>query len=214
MTLRRWGAKDVKRGTRVLVRVDVNGSVHRLAQALPEIVALRKRGACVILATHVGEPNGQRDVLLSACPFAEAFAEALGTPVRCLAGSTGSRTEAWVRAMQPGDVVLLENLRFDPGESKDSLVFARDLAKLADVYVNNAFGVSHRKHASVHAITKLLPSFAGELLVREMAALSAKPTAPFVLMLGGAKIATKIPMLEHVGKKATAVIIGGGAALT
>lgn len=214
MTLRRWGAKDVKRGTRVLVRVDVNGSVHRIKEAVVEIRALRERGARVILATHVGDPGGRPNVLLSTCPLAEAFEELLGTTVKCLSRATGPRVEAWVRAMQPGDVVLLENLRFNPDEMRDGLVFARSLARLADIYVNNAFGVCHRKHASVHAVTKFLPSFAGELLVREVKELSAKHSSPFVLALGGAKIGTKIPLLERLGQQADAVLIGGGASLT
>lgn len=214
MKLRRWGAKDVKRGTRVLVRVDVNGSVHRIKEAAVEIQALRKRGARVILATHVGDPGGKPNVLLSTSHFAEGFEELLGVPVKALPRANGARVEAWVRAMQPGDVVLLENLRFNGDEGRNGLVFAKSLARLADVYINNAFGVCHRKHASVHAITKCLPSFAGELLEREVKELSAKPSSPFVLVLGGAKISTKIPLLERLGQRADAVLIGGGASLT
>lgn len=218
MKLRTWSTKDITSGTRVFLRVDANvpivkGEAHdggvfgRISQALPEIDALRKRGAAVILASHLGDPGGKIDKKLSLLPVAKVFERRLGRAVPLV-------TDFAVPNLRPGELCLLENLRFDPGEEKNSDSFAWKLAKLADVYVNNAFGVCHRRHASVHAITRHLPSFAGELVVREVAQLSEKPRSPFVLVMGGAKIETKIGLLQHLGPKADKILLGGGIGVT
>lgn len=218
MKLRTWKAKDIQSGTRVLLRVDVNvpvkggkveagGEFGRITQALPEIDRLLERGACVILAAHLGDPGGEVNKKFSLAPMAKVFAARLKLPVPLIKNLD-------VPDLQPGTVCMLENLRFDPGEEKNSDAFAGKLARVADVYVNNAFGVCHRKHASVQAITKKLPSFAGELLIREITELEHKPKKPFVLVMGGAKIQTKIGMLHKLGPMADKILIGGGLGVT
>ncbi|MCR4312113.1 MAG: phosphoglycerate kinase [Candidatus Uhrbacteria bacterium] len=223
-TLRTWSAKDIRKGTRVFLRVDanvplVNGEIApygmlRIRAALPEIERLLRRGARVVLATHLGRPDGRRVPALSTSVIADAFAHELKRPVRWIAQTTGRRAEAAIAKLKPGSVAMIENLRFEKGEKTNDRTFAKLLARLADVYVNNAFGVSHERHASVHAITKLLPSFAGELLSREVEALNLQPEHPFVIVIGGAKVSSKIPMLHRLGRQADAIIIGGGVALT
>lgn len=222
--LRTWSAKDVSRGSRVLLRVDanvplVNGEMSehamlRIRAAVPEIQRLMKRGARVILATHLGRPHGRHIASLSTSVIADAFARELHCPVRWIAHTVGPKVESAIRALKPGGVAFLENVRFEKGEEEDDKKFAQQLAALADVYVNNAFSVCHNKHASVHAITKFVPSFAGELLIREVEALTLKPQRPFVLVVGGAKVGSKIPLLHKLGRQADTIIIGGGAALT
>lgn len=216
--------KNIRRNQRVLLRIDanvplVNGKITqtgmtRIREAIPEILRLRRRGARILLATHLGNPGGRPDIVYSTSALAEAFSDILGVHVPCLPRSIGRRIATHVKGMEPGDVAMLENLRFEPGEETNSLAFAWRLAENADVFVNNAFGVCHKKHASVSAITKCLPSFAGELVEREVVALSRRREHPFVLVLGGAKIATKIPILLKLGPQADAVIVGGGTALT
>jgi len=218
MKLRSWSAKDIKSGTRVFLRIDANvpikngkaqdGGVYgRLAQALPEIEKLRKRGAAIILASHLGDPGGKVDKQLSLAPVAKVLEKRLRRSVPLVKDLT-------IPELRPGELCMLENLRFDAGEERNSDAYAWKLAKLADVYVNNAFGVCHRRHASVHAITRHLPSFAGELVLREVAELSEKPAKPFVLVMGGAKIDTKIGLLQQLGPKADRIILGGGLAVT
>lgn len=222
--LRVWQSRDIPKGTRVLLRIDANvplvdggvaeGGMLRIRAAIPEILRLQKRGARIVIATHLGRPMGRHVSALSTSVIANALARELKFPVRWIAHVAGDRVQAAIERLKPGGIAMLENLRFEAGETKNDATFARSLAQLADVFVNNAFGVCHEKHASVHAITKYLPSFAGELLIREIDALSHKPEHPFVLVLGGAKVATKIPLLHKLGKHADAIIIGGGAALT
>lgn len=218
MQLRTWNTKDVSSGTRVFLRVDANvpvengkaqdgGIFGRISQSLPEIERLRKRGASIVLASHLGDPGGKIDKHLSLAPVAKAYEKRLHRAVK-LADINQ------VPALRPGELCMLENLRFDPGEEKNSDAFAWRLAKLAEVYVNNAFGVCHRRHASVHAITRHLPSFAGELVVREVELLSQRSAKPFVLVMGGAKIATKIGILEQLGSQADYILLGGGLAVT
>lgn len=218
MKLRSWQTADIKSGTRVFLRLDLNvpikagkvqdgGTFGRMAQALPEIERLRKRGASIVLASHLGSPGGQVDKKLSLAPVARVLEKRLQRAVPLVTGLA-------LPSLRPGQMCLLENLRFDPGEEANSDGYAWQLAKLADVYVNNAFGVCHRRHASVHAITRHLPSFAGELVLREVAELSEAPLKPFVLVMGGAKIATKIGLLQHLGPKADKILLGGGLAVT
>lgn len=188
-------------------QVQDSGTFGRIAQALPEIERLRKRGASIVLASHLGNPGGQVDKKLSLAPVARVLEKRLQRAVPLVTGLA-------VPNLRPGQMCLLENLRFDPGEEANSDGYAWQLAKLADVYVNNAFGVCHRRHASVHAITRHLPSFAGELVLREVAELSEAPLKPFVLVMGGAKIATKIGLLERLGPKADKILLGGGLSVT
>lgn len=219
-----WTARDIPRDSRVLLRIDANvpmndGRVsihgrHRLKSILPEIQRLRSRGARIVLIAHLGDPKGKAVKSLSLAPVARALAHAIDHPVRFVPHVTGDDLARVIDRMAPGSIVMLENLRFDKGEEKNSADFAKRLAGLGDVYVNNAFSVCHRKHASIVAITSYLPSFAGELVVREVKALSAAPKHPFVLILGGMKIATKIPLIKHLGAHANAILIGGATALT
>ena len=218
MRLRTWSAKDIKRGTRVLLRVDANvplvkglaqdgGKFGRIAQSIPEIDRLRKRGAIIILASHLGDPGGKPMKGLSLAPVAKVYE-------KHLKGSVPLVKDWQLPALKPRDICFLENLRFHPGEEANDDAFAWKLAKLADVYVNNAFGVCHRRHASVHAVTRHLPSFAGELVVREVTELARPTKAPFILVMGGAKIATKINVLKRLGTKADKILLGGGLAVT
>lgn len=219
-----WTARDIPRDSRVLLRIDANvpmndGRVsihgrHRLKSILPEIERLRSRGARIVLIAHLGDPKGKTVKSLSLAPVARALARAIDHPVRFIPHVIGDEVLRVIDRMAPGSIVMLENLRFDKGEEKNSADFAKRLAELGDVYVNNAFSVCHRKHASMVAITSYLPSFAGELVVREVRALSMTPKHPFVLILGGVKIATKIPLIKHLGAHANAILIGGATALT
>lgn len=222
--LKTWTQKDIARDDRVLLRIDANvpmknGRVsihgrHRLRANIPEIERLQKRGVRIVLVAHLGEPNGKAMKALSLAPVARALSHALGVPIRFIPHLPGKEAQDVIDRMAPGAIVMLENLRFDAGETSNSAVFAKRLAACADVYVNNAFGVCHRKHASLVGVTKYLPSFAGELVVRETTMLSCTPKKPFVLVIGGAKISTKIPLLEHFGSKADMILMGGGASLT
>lgn len=210
MKLRCYKNSDIKKGTRVLVRVDANvpikngrvvpeGDFGRIKQSLPEIQNLLKHGAQVTLMTHLGDPGGRMIKDLSVAPIARYYGRLLGMKVK-IGGN--------------GPVTMLENLRFNAGEEKNDPRFARELARHGDVFVNNAFAVCHREHASVSAITKLLPSFAGELLVREVTELSRSPKQPLVLVMGGVKLSTKLPLLERLLPQAQAALIGGGLAVT
>ncbi len=218
MRLRTWSKDDISRGSKVLLRLDVNvpvlrgsagdsGPKGRIAQALPEINRLRRRGARIIIAAHRGDPHGHADRRLSLTPMARALSTELATSVTLIQNFA-------VPEMKNGEVCLLENLRFHPGEEMNDDHFAAKLAALAQIYVNNAFGVCHRRHASVHAITRHLPSFAGELLEREVAELLRPARRPYVLLLGGVKIATKLPLLENLGRKVDKILLGGGLAIT
>lgn len=223
MKLKTWTSKDLHLGTRVFLRIDGNvpvkngrafdGTRGRLSQTIPEIVKLRAHGARIILATHLGDPGGKVDEKFSVKPVAKLLSQKLGRPIRVLDGITGSEIERAVLGTDAGEILMLENLRFDPGEEANDAAFSKSLARLADVYVNNAFGVCHRAHASVVGITKYLPSFAGELIEREFRELHRVPAHPFVLIMGGAKLKTKIPILELLGEKADKILLGGAIAL-
>ncbi len=223
-SIRSWTARDIPRDARVLLRIDANvpmvdGRVsvhgkHRLKAVLPEIERLKARGARIILLAHLGDPKGRFVKSLSLAPVARALSRVLNHPVRFIPHMPGNDAARVIDRMAPGAIVMLENLRFDEGEEKNSAAFAKRLAQLGDVYVNNAFSVCHRKHASIVALASCLPSFAGELVVREVQELSAIPRHPFVLILGGMKIATKIPLLNRLGAKADAIMVGGATALT
>lgn len=200
--------KTIKAGTRVLLRIDVNAA-SRIPRALPEIKRLLRRKARLILATHVGRPQGV-EKKLSTAAMATAIGRALGVKVLVAKDVVGPSAKAMALALQPGEVMMLENLRFDPREEKNGKAFAKQLASLADVYVNDAFGVCHRAHASVAAITEYLPSVAGGLVVKEVAELSKPREHLFVLIVGGIKIETKVPLLVHLGKEADVILLGSG----
>jgi 3-phosphoglycerate kinase len=219
--------RDVNvRGKRVLLRVDFNvpldehGRItddHRIREALPTITALRDAGARVILASHLGRPKGRVDESLRLGGVADRLSELLGAPVRHLPDCVGPVVETAVAAMADGEVVLLENLRFHPEEEADDKAFAKSLAALADVYVNDAFGTAHRAHASTVGVARHLPAVAGLLMEKELTHLSEaleRPTRPFVAILGGKKVSDKMGVIRNLLARADALLIGGAMSYT
>lgn len=220
--------RDVNiRNKRVFIRVDFNVPLNselnitddtRIRSALPTINYAIDEGAKIILASHLGRPKGKRNPALTLATVVRRLQRLLNKDVMFLDDCIGPEVEKVVNNMEPGDVVLLENLRFYPGEEGKDDEFARKLAKLADVYVNDAFGTSHRSHASVAGITKYVrPAVAGFLVKKEIEyvdGVMANPARPFVAILGGAKVSGKLGMIENLGKKVDKVIIGGGMAFT
>jgi len=213
-------------GKRVFVRVDFNvplddGAITddaRIRAALPTIELLRERGARVVLASHLGRPKGQRRAELSLKPVAERLRELLRAPVPLAPGAVGPEAEQAVEELRPGDVLLLENLRFYPGETDNGEEFVAQLRRLCDLYVNDAFGTCHRAHASTAGLPLALGGGTPGLLVQaELDAFEKvlrAPDRPFVAVLGGAKVADKIPVLENLVEKVNAILIGGGMAYT
>jgi phosphoglycerate kinase len=219
--------RDVEvKGKRVLVRVDFNvpmdkeGQVTddtRIRAALPTIVYLVKGGARVILMSHLGRPKGEVNEKYRLNPVAKRLQELLGRPVAKVDDCVGELPLQAVGQMQDGDVLLLENLRFYPGEEKNDERFARRLADLGDVYVNDAFGAAHRAHASTHGVAEFLPAVAGFLMEKEINVLGqalVKPERPFVAVIGGAKVTDKIGIIGNLLQKVDTLIIGGGMANT
>ncbi|HSH78673.1 MAG TPA: phosphoglycerate kinase [Herpetosiphonaceae bacterium] len=215
---------DVK-GKRVLVRVDFNvpldkgtiGDDTRITAAVPTIEYLLDQGASVILMSHLGRPKKGPSDELRLDPVAHRLEELLGRQVRKVNVTTGAEAEAAAEALQPGDLLLLENTRFDPREEKNDPAMAAELAKLADIYVNDAFGAAHRAHASTEGVARHLPVVAGFLLEKELAALRGAiqdPERPFVTVIGGAKISDKIGVIDNLLGKVDALLIGGGMANT
>jgi len=213
------------RGKRVLVRVDFNvpmkdGQIvddRRIRAALPTLRVLRDRGARVIVVTHLGRPKGGPSPELSTAPLALRLGELLGTPVRHLSGVVGPEVEREVGRLQDGDVAMLENVRFDPGEEKNDPAFVEKLAALADLYVNDAFGTAHRAHASTEGIAHHMSAVGGYLMAKELEALGSvleNPRRPLVAILGGAKISTKIGVVENLLKRVDSLWIGGAMACT
>ena len=212
-------------GKRVLVRVDFNvpfadGRVSddtRLRASLPTIRHLCDRGARVVLCSHLGRPKGAVDESLRLGAVAQHLSDIMGGPVRYVDECIGPDVATAVEAMAPGDVLLLENLRFHPGEEKNDPAFARDLASVADLFVNDAFGAAHRAHASTAGITDVLPSYAGLLLEREAEMLGAvlhDPQRPFAVVVGGGKVSDKLPVLQNLLDKVDVVLVGGGMVAT
>ncbi len=212
-------------GRRVLVRVDFNvpldedaaGGVGvaddtRIRAALGTIEELRGRGARLVLVSHLGRPGGQVDPALSLAPVAARLGELIGTRVALAPGVVGERVRAMSEELGEGEVMLLENVRFEAGEKRNDPALARALAELADVYVNDAFGAAHRAHASTEGVAHLLPSAAGRLLegeVRTLSGILEKPAHPLVAIVGGAKVADKIGVIDRFLEIAEVVIIGG-----
>ena len=217
---------DLK-GKRVFMRVDFNvplndvgtiGDDTRIRASLPTVQYAIERGARVILASHLGRPKGKPNPKMSLRPVATRLAELLGKPVAFAADCIGPEAEKAVSALQNGDVLLLENLRFHPEEEKNDTEFARWLGVLAQVYVDDAFGSAHRAHASTEGITHFLsPCAAGLLMERELQYLSKAtehPVRPYVAIVGGAKVSDKIEFLQNLAKLADSVLIGGAMAYT
>ncbi|TET36892.1 MAG: phosphoglycerate kinase [Planctomycetota bacterium] len=213
-------------GKRVLVRVDFNvplapdGTVTdtlRMNAALPTIRKIIDSGAKCIIISHLGRPKGRTDVKYSLAPVAKKLAELLDMEITYVGECVGREVEAEVEKIAPGSVMVLENLRFHPEEKKADENFAMELAELADVYINDAFGTAHRAHASTTVIARYLPSAAGYLIKKELEffgkALS-DPVRPFVAILGGAKVSDKLALIENLLDKVDALIVGGGMAYT
>jgi len=212
-------------GKRVLVRVDFNVPMDgprvsddtRLRAALPTIAFLREAGAKVILAAHFGRPRGKRDPQMSLAPVATPLSELIGADVKFVSDCIGEDAEAAASRLAPGGVLLLENTRFHPGEEANDPAFAQALARLADVYVNDAFSAAHRAHASTEGVARLLPAYAGLALQREidhLAAVLDNPARPVLAIVGGAKVSTKIDLLKNLSAKVDRIFVGGAMANT
>jgi phosphoglycerate kinase len=214
-------------GRRLFLRIDVNvpitqgviGDDTRIRASLPTVAhALGAGASCVVLASHLGRPKGKPNPGMSLRPVADRIAELLGRPVAFAEDCVGPAAGQTVAAAPIGGVVLLENLRFHPGEEKNDPGFAQQLARLADAYVNDAFGAAHRAHASVEALVRLMPqAAAGLLMERELRYLGdalTHPGRPFVAILGGAKVSDKIEVIEHLLGRVDRLLIGGAMAYT
>ena len=214
---------DVK-GKRVLMRVDLNvpyengvvSDATRIERAAPSITELADKGAKVILLSHFGRPKG-RDASQSLKPVAAEVAHTIKRPIKFVDDCIGDKPEQAVAAMKPGDIICLENTRFYPGEEKNDPAFVAQLARLGDLFVNDAFSVSHRAHASTEGLSHLLPAFAGRTLQAELEAFEKvldNPQRPVAAIVGGAKISTKLDLLSNLLAKVDVLIIGGAMANT
>ena len=216
---------DLTPGARVLVRVDYNVPMSaggdrvsddsRIAESLPTVRHLRERGCRVILCSHRGRPGGVRDESQTLAPVARRLSELLGDDVRFVRDCVGDEAESALAEMRAGDVALLENLRFHAGEEANDPAFASQLARLAEHYVNDGFGAAHRRHASTVGVAQILPCSAGMLMEREIEALrrvTENPARPYVVAVGGAKVADKAAVIENLRGKVDALLIGGGMA--
>jgi phosphoglycerate kinase len=212
-------------GKRALVRVDFNVPMEhgqitddtRIRAALPTIQYLIDHGASVVLMSHLGRPKKKVVEELRLAPVAQRLSALLGKPVKAVPETTGPQVEATARALQPGEVLLLENTRFDPREEANDEGMARELARLGDVYVNDAFGAAHRAHASTEGVAHFLPAVSGLLMEKELEELGGllqSPERPFLAILGGAKISDKVGVIMNLLRRVDALLIGGGMANT
>jgi len=212
-------------GKRVLVRVDYNvpvkegkvGDDTRIRAAMPTLDYLLENGAALILCSHLGRPKGGPEPKYSLKPVADHLSTLMKNPVLFAEDCIGPQAEKAAKALKPGEVLLLENTRFHPEEEKNDLGMAKQLAALADVYVNDAFGSAHRAHASTEGVAQFLPAVAGFLLEKEIKYLGqavADPEKPFIAILGGAKISDKIGVIKNLLTKTDCILIGGGMANT
>ncbi|MCW2978974.1 MAG: Phosphoglycerate kinase [Solirubrobacterales bacterium] len=221
MAFSKASVRDAKvKGRRVLVRVDFNvplkdGEVvddTRIRAALPTLELLRERGAALVLASHLGRPGGKYVEELSLAPVSRRLSELLGVNVTQAPKVVGAEVEMAAGCLGPGEVVLLENTRFEPGETKNDPMLAGSLAALAQVYVNDAFGAAHRAHASTEGVAQFLPGYAGLLLEREVNELNKvveDPARPLCVVLGGAKVSDKVGVIERFLDLADQILIGG-----
>jgi phosphoglycerate kinase len=212
-------------GKRVLVREDLNvpmrdGAItddRRIREAVPTIEALRSRNARVIVVAHLGRPHGKIDDSARLGPIAARLGSLLGADVRLASDVVGDSAQSMVASLRDGDVGMLENVRFEPGEEANDPAFAARLAALADIYVNDAFGTAHRAHASTEGVAHLLPAVAGKLMARELEVLGGvmdNPAAPVVAIVGGSKISTKVGVLDHLLDRVDVLWVGGAMACT
>jgi phosphoglycerate kinase len=224
MSFRTLDGLDVH-GKRVLLRADLNVPLHdgkitdrtRLERLTPTIRELAEKGARVIVCSHFGRPKGKPDPAMSLAPVAAALGEILGRPIAFTPACIGPVAEAAVAALPEGGVLVLENTRFHPGEETNDPAMAASLARLADIYVNDAFSTAHRAHASTEGVAHLLPAYAGRLMQRELEALEAAlshPRHPVAAIVGGAKVSTKLDLLGNLLARVDALVIGGAMANT
>lgn len=219
--------KDIDlRNKRVLIRVDFNVPVKegvvtddtRIASALPTLnYILDQSGSSVVVMSHFGRPKGKKDPAFSMAPVAKRFEELIGREVKLASDVIGEEVEKEVSQLKAGEILLLENVRFYPQEEANDAEFAKELAKFGDVYINDAFGTAHRAHASTEGVAHYLPSAAGFLIEKEVAffaPLLENPDKPFVAIIGGAKVSSKISVLESLMKTCDAIVIGGAMAYT
>ena len=212
-------------GKRVLLRADLNVPIQngkvkdptRLKRLLPCLKALSAGGAKVVILSHFGRPGGQYDPKMSLKSVADELTHLAEQPVEFISDCTGPAAEQAVKNLEKGSLLLLENLRFNPGEENNDPDFVESLAQLGDIYVNNAFSASHRAHASTEGLAHKLPKYAGPLMMEEINALRTaldSPERPTVALVGGAKVSSKFPLLLNIINKVDNLIVGGGMANT
>jgi phosphoglycerate kinase len=215
----------LRRGTRVLLRADFNvplrdGAIDddlRITAALPTIEFLRAAGAEVVCCSHLGRPQGTPDPKYSLAPVAQRLGELLGCEVQLSPEVGGFESVRRAQSLAPGEVMMVENLRFDPGEEANDPAFATNLCELGDVYVNDAFGAAHRSHASIVGPPAVMPAAAGRLVAREVSVLGSlltEPAQPFVAILGGAKVSDKLGVIDALSERCETILIGGAMAFT
>lgn len=212
-------------GKRVLMRADFNvplqaGAITddtRIRAALPTIQYILEQDATLVLMSHLGRPKGEVKAELSLKPVAQRLGEILGEPVKMAPDTVGAEVEALAAALKPGEVLLLENTRFNAGEKKNDAQYAAQMAKLGEIFVNDAFGTAHRAHASTVGVTEYLPAISGFLIEKEIEFLgraTGNPERPYIVLLGGAKVSGKIGVIKNMLSKADKILIGGGMANT